>query len=193
MKKVLLIFGVVLALAAGGIFVYISTIDWNQHKDKIAAQFNDITGKRVVFEGPVSFSLLPSPYLTATDIKVYNPEGEESDKPLATIKRLIANLALGPLLQGNFEVKMMSLQEPEVWFKVMPGGKLNWQPPLTEAQKSNLENVEISLDSVTLEKAKVNFEDEKHGINTHLDNLNGEVIAESVFGPYRIERSYVKD
>ena len=74
MKKVLLIFGVVLALAAGGIFVYISTIDWNQHKDKIAAQFNDITGKRVVFEGPVSFSLLPSPYLTATDIKVYNPE-----------------------------------------------------------------------------------------------------------------------
>lgn len=57
MKKVLLIFGVVLALAAGGIFVYISTIDWNQHKDKIAAQFNDITGKRVVFEGPVSFSL----------------------------------------------------------------------------------------------------------------------------------------
>ncbi len=119
MKKVLLILGVVLALAAGGIFVYISTIDWNQHKDKIAAQFNDITGKRVVFEGPVSFSLLPSPYLTATDIKVYNPEGEESDKPLATIKRLIANLALGPLLQGNFEVKMMSLQEPEVWFKVM--------------------------------------------------------------------------
>lgn len=193
MKKVLLILGVVLALAAGGIFVYISTIDWNQHKDKIAAQFNDITGKRVVFEGPVSFSLLPSPYLTATDIKVYNPEGEESDKPLATIKRLIANLALGPLLQGNFEVKMMSLQEPEVWFKVMPGGKLNWQTPLTEAQKSNLENVEISLDSVTLEKAKVNFEDEKHGINTHLDNLNGEVIAESVFGPYRIEGSYVKD
>ena len=41
-------------------------------------------------------------------------------------------------------------------------------------------------------KAKVNFEDEKHGVNTQLDNLNGEVIAESVFGPYRIEGSYVK-
>lgn len=193
MKKVLLILGLIVVLAVGGVSVYISMIDWNQHKDKIAAQFNDITGKRVVFEGPVSFTLLPSPKLTATDIKVYNPDGTAEDKPLATIKSLIANLSLGPLLQGNFEVKMMSLVEPEIWFKVMPGGKLNWQTPMTEAQKANLENVEISLDSVTLEKAKVNFEDEKHGINTQLDNLNGEVIAESVFGPYRIEGSYVKD
>lgn len=192
MKKVLLILGLIVVLAAGGISVYISMIDWNQHKDKIAAQFNDITGKRVVFEGPVSFTLLPSPNLTATDIKVYNPDGTSEDKPLATIKSLIADLSLGPLLKGNFEVKMMSLVEPEIWFKVMPGGKLNWQTPMTEAQKTNLENVEISLDSVTLEKARVNFEDEKHGINTQLDNLNGEVIAESVFGPYRIEGSYLK-
>ena len=63
---------------------------------------------------------------------------------------------------------------------------------MTDEQRSNLENVEVALDSVILEKAKVNFEDEKHGVNTQLDNLNGEVIAESVFGPYRIEGSYVK-
>lgn len=193
MKKIWLILAAVIVLAIGGVSVYISMIDWNQHKDKIAAQFNDITGKRVVFEGPVSFTLLPSPKLTATDIKVFNPDGTpEAEKPLATIKSLIANLALGPLLQGNFEVQMMSLVEPEMWVKVMPEGKLNWQTPMTDEQRSNLENVEVALDSVILEKAKVNFEDEKHGVNTQLDNLNGEVIAESVFGPYRIEGSYVK-
>jgi len=193
-KKLWLILGGVVVLLVGALSVYVSMIDWNQHKDKIAAQFNDITGKRVVFDGPVSFALLPSPKLTATDIKVFNPDGsEEADRPLATIKSLIANLALGPLLRGNFEVRMMSLVEPEMWIKVMPGGKLNWQTPMTEEQKNNLENVEVSLDSVVLEKAKVNFEDEKHGVNTQLDNLNGEVIAESVFGPYRIEGSYVKD
>ena len=177
MKKIWLILAAVIVLAIGGVSVYISMIDWNQHKDKIAAQFNDITGKRVVFEGPVSFTLLPSPKLTATDIKVFNPDGTpEAEKPLATIKSLIANLALGPLLQGNFEVQMMSLVEPEMWVKVMPEGKLNWQTPMTDEQRSNLENVEVALDSVILEKAKVNFEDEKHGVNTKLYNLNCEAV-----------------
>ena len=193
MKKVLLILGAVIILAVGGVSVYISTIDWNQHKDKIANQFNDITGKKVVFTGPVSFDLLPSPKLTATNIKIYNQGQNIKEEPLATIKSLVANLALIPLMHGDFEVEMMSLIEPELWFKMQADGKLNWQTPLSETQKQNLEDVKISLDSVLLEKAKVNFVDEKHGINTHLDNLNGEVIAESVFGPYRIEGSYVKD
>ena len=192
MKKVILILAVIIVLAIGGVSIYISTIDWNQHKDKIAAQFNDITGKKVVFDGPVSFHLLPSPKLTATDIKVYSQEANADNKPLATIKSLNADLALGALLNGDFEVKMMSLIEPEIWFKVLSEGKLNWQTPLTETQRQSLEDIKISLDSVLLEKAKVNFVDEKHNIDTHLDNLNGEVIAESVFGPYRIEGSYVK-
>ncbi len=192
MKKVWLILGAVIILAVGGVSIYISTIDWNQHKDKIAEQFNDITGKKVVFAGPVSFKLLPSPKLTATNIKVFNPNQTIKDKPLATIKSLEANLSLRPLLSGDFEVVMMSLIEPEMWFNVEADGKLNWQTPLTEAQKQSLEDIKISLDSVLLEKAKVNFTDDKHGIDTHLDNLNGEVIAESVFGPYRIEGSYVK-
>lgn len=192
-KKIIL--GVVglIVLIAAGISVYISTIDWNQHKDKIAAQFNAVTGKRVVFEGPVSFTLLPSPNLTARQIKIYNQSGNNIGEPLATIDSLVADLSLGALLNGNFEVKMMSLKNPEIWFKVMPDGSLNWNSPMTPEQKSSLENVEVSLDSVTLEKATVNFVDEKHDVNTQLQNLNGEVIAESVFGPYRIEGSYVKD
>ena len=51
MKKIWLILAAVIVLAIGGVSVYISMIDWNQHKDKIAAQFNDITGKRVVLTG----------------------------------------------------------------------------------------------------------------------------------------------
>ena len=192
MKKIWLILGAVIILAVGGVSIYISTIDWNQHKDKIAEQFNDITGKKVVFAGPVSFNLLPSPKLTAKNIKVFNQGQTIKDKPLATIKSLDANLSLRPLLSGDFEVVMMSLIEPEMWFNVEADGKLNWQTPLTETQKQSLEDIKISLDSVLIEKAKVNFTDTKHGIDTHLDNLNGEVIAESVFGPYRIEGSYVK-
>lgn len=191
-KKIWIALSLILITAIVGLSVYVSTIDWNQHKDKIAAQFTEVTGKRVVFEGPVTFSLFPSPYLTASNIKVYNMTGDPSPKPLATIKSLIANLSLIPLLNGDFEVKMMSLVEPEIFFEVSPEGNINWYSPLTETQKYNMENVNLSLDSVLLEKAKVNILDAKHDIESSLDNLNAEVIAYSVYGPYRIEGSYVR-
>lgn len=74
--------------------------------------------------------------------------------PLATIDRLVAKLSLWPLLKGNFEVKMMSLIEPKILMDVDDNGRLNWQSSITEEQKLNLDNVEIKLDSVLLEKRR---------------------------------------
>ena len=55
MKKAAIIILAVLILAVGGVSAYVAMIDWNEHKDQIAAQFSEVSGKRVVFEGPVSF------------------------------------------------------------------------------------------------------------------------------------------
>lgn len=177
---------------AGGAFYYISTIDWNRHKGKIAAQFSEITGKKIVFDGTVDLTLLPSPYLTASDIKIYNQDGP-IDEPLAEIKSLVANLSLMPLLHGDFDVKMMSLVEPNVYFRVEDNDYLNWYGELSAEQKANLENMRITLDSVTLERAKFYLIDEKRDINLQLENLNAEIMAESIFGPFRVEGSYLKD
>ena len=70
-KKVLLLI-IILALAAvGGVTVYLNNIDWNRHKDKISQQFSAATGKEVVFDGPVRFSLFPSPYLQAAASRIF--------------------------------------------------------------------------------------------------------------------------
>lgn len=193
MKKAAIIILAVLVLAVGGVSAYVAMIDWNEHKDQIAAQFSEVSGKRVVFEGPVSFKIFPSPDLTASNIKIYSREGVNQDVPLATIDRLVAKLSLWPLLKGNFEVKMMSLIEPKILMDVDDNGRLNWQSSITEEQKLNLDNVEIKLDSVLLEKATLNFVNAKHDVDIKLENLNAEVIAPSIFGPYRIEGSYIKD
>ena len=85
MKKVLLIDVSTLVVLVAGLWIYVANIDWNRHKDKISAQLLALTGKKVVFEGPVEMSILPSPYLTASDVKVYNESGDYSQKPLAEI------------------------------------------------------------------------------------------------------------
>lgn len=191
MKKLWLSIAAVIVLIIGGLFVYAATIDWNQHKDKIAEQFALVTGKMIVFDGPVSFSLLPTPYLNAENVKIYNP-GTQGGKPLATIKSLVATLSLRPLLKGNFDVKRMSLVNPEINLEVTEEGVLNWYSPLPGSQKDFNES-EVQLDSVTLENASVDFVYPERDINVHLDSLNAEVMAQSILGPYHIEGSYVKD
>lgn len=193
LKKAAIIILAAIILTVGGVSAYVAMIDWNEHKGQIAAQFSEVSGKRVVFEGPVSFKIFPSPDLTASNIKVYSREGANRDVPLATIDRLVAKLSLWPLLKGNFEIKMMSLIEPKILMDVDDNGRLNWQSSITEEQKLNLDNVEIKLDSVLLERATLNFVNAKHDVDIKLENLNAEVIAPSIFGPYRIEGSYIKD
>ena len=56
-KKVLLLIIILVLAAVGGVTVYLNNIDWNRHKDKISQQFSAATGKEVVFDGPVRFSL----------------------------------------------------------------------------------------------------------------------------------------
>ena len=191
MKKFLLSAMAVIVLILAGLFVYITTIDWNQHKDKIAEQFSLVTGKIIAFDGKVSFSLLPAPYLTAENVKVYNP-GQTTGRPLAVIKNLVAKLSLQPLLHGNFDVKHMSLVKPEIYVEVNEDGGLNWYSPLAESQK-NMQESDVQLDSVTIESASLDFVYPKYETKVRLDNLNAEVIAQSVLGPYHIEGSYVKD
>lgn len=193
LTKILLISLLLIILGAGGFgYYYISNIDWNEHKDKIAGQFSEITGKRIVFDGAVNLTLFPSPNLRAEDVKIYNP-GEDLDEPLAQIKSLTATLTLSSLMNGDFDVKMMSLEEPDIRLELLEDGKLNWESTLTDEQRINLENMQVTLDSVMIDKAKLNFIDVAKDINLQLDNLNAEVIAQSIFGPYRIEGTYLKD
>ena len=48
------------------------------------------------------------------------------------------------------------------------------------------------LNGVSLRNAEVNFEAQESGVDLHLTNLNGEVIAQGIFGPFRIEGNYLK-
>ena len=138
-----------------------------------------------------SFKILPKPYLKATNVKIMNVRG--SDVPLVDIPNLVANLAFVPLLKGNFEVQRMKLQDPLINVEILPDGKLNWQSELTPEQRRNVEDAKFALNSVSIQNAIVNYDDQIRDVGFKLENLNGEVSAQSVLGPYRFEGNYIKD
>ncbi len=192
-KKVLLLIIILILVAVSGVTIYFNNIDWNRHKDKISRQFSAATGKEVVFDGSVRFSLFPSPYLEAGDISIYNRNASGERVLLAKIKKLVSTLSIRSLVSGNFNVERMSLIEPDIYVEVYSDGKLNWQSLSGNQQQFQIDNVEISLNSLTVEKAKMHLINHDYNINSVLDNMNAEIIAQSLFGPYRIEGSYVKD
>ncbi|MBE6444822.1 MAG: AsmA family protein [Alphaproteobacteria bacterium] len=190
-KKLLVAILFLVLAAIVGLSIYVYTIDWNKHKSVIAQQFLDATGKKIVFEGPVSFQIFPSPYLRATNVKIYN--SQIMDKPLVEASDLVANLSLFPLLKKQFNVQRMEMQNPKINFELQENGSLNWKSNLSSVQRQKIEAAKISLNSVSVTNATVNFEDVKNDINLQLENLSGEIIAQSVFGPFRFEGSYTKD
>ena len=191
MKKLLLALLGLLLVVFVGASIYVATIDWNEHKNVIAEQFSAATGKKIVFEGPVSFKLLPTPYLNASNVKILNPAGGE--KSLVEIPDLVAKLSLIPLLKGQFNVQRMELKNPQINIEVLEGGKLNWQSDLTPEQRRQIEEAKIALNSASISDATLNFEDPFRNIVLKLENLNGEIVAQSIMGPYRIEGNYIKD
>jgi len=192
-KKLLLLLIVLALVGLVGATIYVNNMDWNKHKDQIARQFSAATGKEIEFNGSVSFNIFPSPSLEASHVRIYNGSINSTDKSLLVdIKKIVAKLSISSLLSGNFNVEKMSMVEPEFFVELYPDGRLNWQSLEGTSQDFRVESIEVSLDSMMIENAKLHLISTAHDINTTLDNLNAEVISQSLFGPYRIEGSYSK-
>ena len=192
-KKI--IFGVLGLVIVGliGATVYLNMIDWNQHKASIAQQFSEATGKNVAFNGAVSFHIFPTPSLEAADIDVYNHDKTGQKVTLAKINKVVASLSVRSLIQGKINVEKMTVVNPEIFIEGYEDGTINWQSAKSGNEDFAINNVEVSFGSVMLEDAKLHFINKMYKIDSVIGNINAEVIAGSLFGPYRIEGSYVKD
>ena len=191
MKKLILAVLGIAFLGVVGVSVYVSTIDWNKHKEKLTQQLLEITGKRVVFNGPVSLTLFPRPNLTAKNVRVYSAVNNDLEHPLMKIESLVADLSFSALMGGSFDVKMMSLVKPQIFLQRDDNG-INWVDDAKTNSNAEIKNVNIALDSVLLNDATMTIIDEAHDVNVTLDNLKAEVVADSLNGPFRIDGSYVK-
>lgn len=192
MKKIILIVAALVILLVTAFVIFVMSIDWNEHKTKIAEQFSSLTGKRVVFDGAVELSFFPSPYLTVENVKIYNDK-QSANIPLAQINRLVANLELIPFIKGEFNVKKMSLINPLVNVLMDENGKCNWDTELMPEQRMKMAETPVKLDSLSIEKATLTVKDSVKGIDWTFRNLSAEVTADSLLGPFRIEGSYIKD
>ncbi len=134
MRIAAILLAIVFALVLAGLVVAPQLLDVERFKAPIAAQLSERTGETVELVGPIALSLLPSPALTARDLRIANPPGAAVPY-MVRLRALEVKLALLPLLTGRIEPRSATLVEPEIDLERLPDGTPSWRaaPAATRA------------------------------------------------------------
>ena len=116
-------------------------IDWNGQRGFLEARLSRALGQRVTIGGAVDLRLLPTPYLSLGQAVIGNDEG-----PITlAIRTLDLELAVAPLLHGEFDIIEAKLGEPTLRVTLAPDRTLPTLPaaPAFEADVA-FERIEVA-------------------------------------------------
>lgn len=151
--------GAVVVLAMGAGAVVLARFDPNSLKPRIEAAVQQATGRDLGLFGPISVKLSLWPTVALQDVTFANPPGY-SRPQMATLDRLELQLAVLPLLRGQFEIARLVMVHPDILLEVDAQGHANWQlrpvpgsVPPTSSSASTSGNASTSSSASTSDKA----------------------------------------
>lgn len=187
MKRIVATLFFLLLLLGVLVLVAPNFIDWNKHKDTLAAHASTYMQRDVVIGGDISFRLLPNPQLSVADVTVASIEGAKQPH-LLKLRQLEAKVRLQPLLQGRIEVEKIHLVGPELTLEVLDDARASWQG-MTQGDKPFIfgqSSGAVKLENVTLQDGRIRYLHAASGVDVGFDKLNFAVGAPSLRGPYNI-------
>lgn len=138
---------VALGLLLGGVAALPAWLDWNRHRDAIAALVAAGLGRPVRIEGQVALHLLPQPVLTASGVEV----ADVGDGVSMRARELRLGVALGPLLAGRVQARELVLRGPELRLPWPPApGALAQRPSAWLTGRAQVEDGRLVVGGLTL-------------------------------------------
>ncbi|WP_299622576.1 AsmA family protein [Pelagibius sp.] len=209
-KKLALSVVAILVLLTACLLILPSFWDWNAEKGRIAEEVRRLTGRDLVIVGDVSLQLLPRPAFSAGQVSLANVEGGGSAQ-MIQLEELRIKVALFPLLKQQVLVETVTLVEPRVVLEVLPDGRRNWDfrsadapadqasdpaagaplpgPGATPSDPVGSGDDAIRVDSFIVEGGTLLYRDAVAGVEERLTDLNAELAAESLAGPFVVSGS----
>lgn len=197
-KKIVFRAAAALLLLTGVLFFAPLAINGNSYKELITSKVGAATGRVLSIDGKIGVRLLPLPTIKANGVRLSNLPGAATPD-MARVEKVVIRVSLMSLLGGSFEVESVKLIKPEVDLQTLPDGRANWrfEKPTKDAGRSGFgpatesrvkqpgrgKNADIHLDSISVEGGSVLYRDTA-GTTEHLSDIDAEVAAESLHGPY---------
>lgn len=152
-----------------GLYVAVSTYDYDKLIPGLAKSVKESTGRDLVVTGHASFKIGLTPEFTLRDVSFQNaPWGSRSD--LARAKEFTVKLALLPLVLGEFEIKETALAEPDILIELSPSGTWNLD---FGTEEEPAEGVARAFDNLEISQGLLTYRDLQTGnaVTVRVDRL----------------------
>ncbi|NKB49464.1 MAG: AsmA family protein, partial [Alphaproteobacteria bacterium] len=202
MRKFLIGIVVLLVVLVAAAFVAPRFIPADSLKADIAAQVRAATGRDLIIDGDLSFTILPVPGVSVAGVRMSNIAGAQADD-LVRLKSAKVEVALGPLFGGNVEIERVVLVEPVFELEQLADGSNNWTFAPSETPAVSAPGVDggaggressgfggsVQLNDLVMRDGIVVFR--SPDIVERIEGINASLGAASLLGPFRAEGEVV--
>ena len=207
MKKLLVSLAGLFVVLVAAVLVGPSLVDWNSQKSRLTDEVERATGRQLTIEGEMSLALLPAPALSASSVRFQNVENGSAPS-MVELEELKVRVALWPLLSGQVQFESVVLVRPRILLEILPDGRRNWQfsedlqaqgdardqsaegsPDAAGGAESSALSAAVRFDSFSIEDGSLIYRDGRSGQEERFEAVNGNIIAESVNGPFAVTGS----
>ena len=183
---------VFLALVVAALFLVPSFLDWEDFKPEITERLEAITGRSLAIDGPLKVSILPTPTIEATDLRLANVPGA-AGPDMARVKSLDLRLALGPLFSGEIAIPGLAIDEPVIELQRLADGRSNWifestPVPATEGEAPGQAGAGLELtrlDSATITNGAIVYRHADGRLPERIEGIDATLSARTLDGPFR--------
>jgi hypothetical protein len=158
-------------------------IDWGYYRSTFEGELTRLVGLPVRVTGPIDARLLPTPTVSLRGIVISGPPGQS---PKLSAQSLDVELALGPLMRGQWRAAALRVGRPEFTVGLDENGKVDG-PPLP----IGLDSDRLAIDRLVIDNGRLTLRDAGSGTRVVLDQLwfNGDM--RSLAGPISGEGAFV--
>ncbi len=193
MKRAFAAIIAILFILVSGAFIAPNFIDLKTYKKTAIDQIQSQTGLELDISGDLAFSVLPSPRFKVGNVTVKAPKGSKSET-FAFFELLDVHVAFMPLLSGQVQVSSITIMKPSLNLERFDTGTLNFITPEIESlisggNQKNGKNFDISLENVNIKSASFSFYDHKEKNELLVQNINADLSATTLQGPFKAEGS----
>ena len=112
MRRLLVVIGIVAAIAIAGATVFVVTFNVNQYHGAIQSELEQRLVRKVTL-GDMHLNLFP-PRFRVQNLGIADDPAFGTEKPFVQAQQLDVSVKLFPLLKGNVEIDSLDLQRPSV-------------------------------------------------------------------------------
>ncbi|MDX5349577.1 MAG: AsmA family protein, partial [Paracoccaceae bacterium] len=152
----------------------------------VAAQFESLTGRKLVMQGELTPRLWPTLGVTTGPVSIANTDWAEDEAPLFSAERRSIDVNFGALLGGEVKITGLAADRPQVNLERSPEGETNWVFARGGNGAVPAAAPAFTLDQGRITGGSIRFNDRQAGRVIALDAVDGTLSIPDFSGPFTL-------